>query len=303
MEWLNYHHLLYFWTVVKEGSVTAAAKSLSLSQPTISTQIKALEESLGEPLFRRVGRTLEPTEMGKVAFRYADEIFSLGREMQDVLARRAEQGTQKLSVGVSDLVPKIVLHRLLEPALSMENPPRIICREDKTERLLAELSINDLDLVLAEAPIARQASVRAFNHLLGETDVSFFAKAPLARKYTKHFPASLDGAPLLLPTENTLLRRDLDHWFQDHDIHPRVVAEFEDSALLKAFGREGAGLFPGPQAIEDEICDMYRVKVVGRTHSVVERFYAITIERRITHPAVRVISEAAKTRLFPARKP
>lgn len=299
MEWLNYHHLLYFWMVAKEGSVTAAAESLRLSQPTVSAQVKRLEEQLGEPLLRRAGRSLELTEMGKVAFRYANDIFTLGQEMQDVFAGRLERAPEKLTVGVSDLIPKLILHRLLEPALSHESAPRIVCREDKTERLLAELSIHDLDIVLAEAPIARQASVRAFNHLLGESDVSFFAKAPMARRYRSGFPDSLDGAPLLLPTENTLLRRDLDHWFQDADIHPRIVAEFEDSALLKAFGSEGVGIFPGPAAIEDEICDRYRVRPVGRTHRVVERFYAITVERRITHPAARLISEAAKTRLFP----
>ncbi|HBQ18148.1 MAG TPA: transcriptional activator NhaR [Myxococcales bacterium] len=299
MEWLNYHHLLYFWMVAKEGSVTAAAESLRLSQPTVSAQVKRLEEQLGEPLLRRAGRSLELTEMGKVAFRYANDIFTLGQEMQDVFAGRLERAPEKLTVGVSDLIPKLILHRLLEPALSHESAPRIVCREDKTERLLAELSIHDLDIVLAEAPIARQASVRAFNHLLGESDVSFFAKAPMARRYRSGFPDSLDGAPLLLPTENTLLRRDLDHWFQDEDIHPRIVAEFEDSALLKAFGSEGVGIFPGPAAIEDEICDRYRVRPVGRTHRVVERFYAITVERRITHPAARLISEAAKTRLFP----
>jgi len=299
MEWLNYHHLLYFWMVAKEGSVTAAAESLRLSQPTVSAQVKRLEEQLGEPLLRRAGRSLELTEMGKVAFRYANDIFTLGQEMQDVFAGRLERAPEKLTVGVSDLIPKLILHRLLEPALSHESAPRIVCREDKTERLLAELSIHDLDIVLAEAPIARQASVRAVNHLLGESDVSFFAKAPMARRYRSGFPDSLDGAPLLLPTENTLLRRDLDHWFQDEDIHPRIVAEFEDSALLKAFGSEGVGIFPGPAAIEDEICDRYRVRPVGRTHRVVERFYAITVERRITHPAARLISEAAKTRLFP----
>lgn len=301
VEWLNYHHLHYFWMVAKEGSVTAAAASLRLSQPTISGQVKMLEAVLERKLLRRVGRNLELTEMGKVAFRYADEIFTLGREMQDVFSGRADRASEKLTVGVSDLLPKLVLYRLLEPALSAENSPRIICREDKTERLLAELSIHDLDLVLAEIPIAGQVSVRAFNHLLGESDVSFFAKAPLARRFRKGFPASLDGAPILVPTENTVLRRSLDRWFLDQSIRPRIVAEFEDSALLKAFGSEGAGVFPGPCAIEEEICDLYRVKVVGRTHDVVERFYAITVERRIKHPAVRLISENARERLFPAR--
>ena len=301
MEWLNYHHLHYFWMVAKEGSVTAAAKSLRLSQPTISGQVKLLEEQLGEKLFRRAGRHLELTEMGKVAYQYAEEIFSMGREMQELFSGRSVHRPEKLMVGVSDLVPKLVLYRLLAPALSMEEPVRVICREDKTERLLASLSVHDLDLVLAETPIGGQASVKAFNHLLGESGVSFFAKAPLAARHRRGFPASLDDAPLLVPTQNTPLGRSLDHWFTDIGVRPRIVAEFEDSALLKAFGSEGAGIFPGPTTIEKEICDIYRVKVVGRTDVVVERFYAITIERRIKHPAVRLISENAKERLFPVR--
>lgn len=299
MRWLNYHHLLYFWTVAKEGSVTAAAESLRLSQPTISGQVKMLEEALGEKLFRRVGRRLELTEMGKVAHRYAEEIFGLGQELQDVFAGREIRTPQKLVIGVSDLLPKLVLHRLIEPALSMEEDVRVVCREDKTERLLGELALHDLDLVLAETPIAGQASIRAFNHLLGETDVSFFATKKLAQKYRRGFPESLDDAPMLVPTENTLHRRSLEHWFQDIGVRPRIVAEFEDSALLKAFGGEGAGIFPGPRAIEREICDHYRVAVVGTTHAVVERFYAITVERRIKHPAVQLISENAKALLFP----
>lgn len=298
MDWLNYHHLLYFWMVAKEGSVTAAAEALRLSQPTVSGQVKQLEESLDERLFRRVGRNLELTEMGKVAYRYAEEIFTLGQEMQDLFSGRIGRREERLTIGVSDLVPKLILYRLIEPALSLDPPVRVVCREDKTDRLLAELSIHDLDLVLAEAPIAGQASVRAFNHLLGETGVSFFAQAPLARRYEAGFPGSLDGAPLLVPTENTLLRRSIDHWLTDQGIRPRIVAEFEDSALLKAFGSEGAGLFPGPTAIEQQICDVYRSKVVGRTTEVRERFYAITVERRIKHPAVRLISDTAKARLF-----
>ena len=301
MEWLNYHHLHYFWMVAKQGSVTAAAERLRLSQPTVSAQIKTLEGTLGERLFQRVGRKLELTEMGKVCFRYADEIFMLGREMQDVVSGRVARVPEKLTIGVSDLVPKLMLYRLLEPALELEPSPRVVCREDKTERLLAELSIHDIDIVLAEVPIARQASVKAFNHLLGESDVTFFAKAPLARRYRRRFPESLDGAPLLLPTENTLLRRDLDHWFIDRGVRPHIVAEFEDSALLKAFGSEGAGVFPAPSAIEAEVCDLYGVKAVGRTGAVVERFYAITVERRLRHPAARLIAERAKEGLFVAR--
>lgn len=301
MDWLNYHHLLYFWMVAKEGSVTAAAKSLRLSQPTVSGQVKLLEEALGEKLFRRVGRTLELTEMGRVAYRYSDQIFGLGREMQDLFAGRSTQHLEELTVGVSDLVPKLVLHRLLAPAFTMEEPVRLVCREDKTERLLAELSVHELDLVLAEAPIGGQARVRAFNHLLGESTMSFFATPALARELRPGFPGSLDDAPLLVPTASTLLRRGLDHWFSELGIRPRIVAEFDDSALMKAFGREGAGVFPGPSAIEAEICDIYHVDVVGRTEAVSERFYAITIERRIKHPAVRLISQNAKERLFPSR--
>ena len=298
MEWLNYHHLLYFWTVVGEGSVTAAAARLRLSQPTVSAQIRTLEASLGEPLFNRVGRKLELTEIGKLTYKYADEIFTIGQELQDVIAGRVGHRAEKLVIGVSDLVPKLVLHRLIAPALAMDDPPRITCREDKTERLLAELAVHDLDLVLAETPISGQASVRAFNHPLGECGVTFFGVRSLARRLTKGFPQSLDEAPILVPTQNTLLRRSLDRWFDDLGVRPRVVADFEDSALLKAFGAEGAGVFPGPSAIAKEICDTYRVARIGSTTDVVERFYAISIERRIKHAAVRVISDNAKQLLF-----
>jgi LysR family transcriptional activator of nhaA len=302
MEWMNYHHLHYFWMVAREGSVTGAAQALSLSPPTISAQVKMLEESLGERLFRRVGRRLELTEMGKVAYRYADQIFTTGREMQDLFAGRAHFQPDELVIGVSDLVPKLVLHRLIAPALEMEDAPRVVCREDKTERLLAELSIHDVDLVLAETPIGGQASVKAYNHLLGESGVSFFARPSLAETLGPEFPRNLNDAPLLVPTPNTLLRRSLDHWLEKRDLRPRIVAEFEDSALLKAFGREGAGIFPGPSAIEDEIAEIYGADVIGRTDAVVERFYAITIERRIKNPAVKVISDNAKDRLFAPRQ-
>lgn len=302
MEWLNYHHLLYFWTVAKEGSVKEAAARLRLSQPTVSGQIKLLEESLGEKLFRRAGRGLELTELGHVAFRYAEEIFSLGREMHEVITGRGGGAAERLVIGVSDLVPKLIVHRLIAPALTAPEPVRVICREDKGERLLAELSIRELDLVISEAPLARQASVRAFNHFLGECGITFFATRKLARRYTRGFPRSLDGAPLLVPTDNTLLRRSLELWLAKMEVKPRIVAEFEDSALLKAFGREGAGIFPGPSAIEDEICEVYGVAVVGRTTEVTERFYAISVERRISHPAVRLISESAHERLFGASR-
>ncbi len=299
MQWLNYHHLLYFWVVAREGSVTRAAKVLRVQQPTVSEQVKTFEAALGEQLFDRADRRLTLTESGRLVFRYADEIFGLGRELQDTLAGRSNGRVTKLRVGVSDVVPKLILHRLLEPALRMEEPVQLVCREDKTDRLLAELSTSDLDLVIADSPLGGgQARVRAFNHLLGECGVSFLAVEKLAKAHRKDFPASLDNAPLLLPTDNVLLRRSLDHWFESVGVQPRVVAEFEDSALLKQFGHHGEGIFAAPSAIESEIIERYRVRVVGRTEQVVERFYAITVERRIKHPAVRAISDAAQGTIF-----
>lgn len=301
VDWLNYHHLLYFHTVAHEGTVTAAARQLRLAQPTISGQIRALEEALGGELFVRSGRKLELTELGHVVYRYADEIFALGRELMETVRGRPTGRPARIIVGVSDVVPKLITHRLLEPALSMAEPVHIVVREDKTERLLAELSVQGLDLVIADAPIAGQARVRAFNHLLGECGVSFFAAPRVAKELRGPFPRSLDGAPMLLPTEATLLRRSIDAWLDGLGVRPRIVAELEDSALMKVFGEQAAGVFPSPAAIEGEITAQYGVRVVGRTDEVRERFYAITVERRIKHPAVRAISDAARERIFERR--
>ena len=294
----NYHHLLYFWVTAKEGTVTGAAEALRLRQPTVSEQLRTFEKALGEQLFDRTRRQLTLTNSGRLVYRYADEIFRLGQELQDTLAGRPGGRPAKLRVGVSDVIPKLILHRLLEPALQMEEPVRLVCREDKTDRLLADLSVSDLDLVVADSPLGGHARVRAFNHLLGECGVTWFAVEKLANAHRARFPASLDGAPMLLPTDNTLLRRSLDHWFDSVDVRPRVIAEFEDSALLKQFGQHGVGIFAGPSAIETEIIDQYGLRVVGRTEEIVERFYAITIERRIKHPAVRAISDAAHGGIF-----
>lgn len=298
MEWLNYHHLLYFWTVAKVGSISKASKELSLAQPTISGQIRVLEETLDVKLFDRVGRGLRLTEMGHIIYRYADEIFTLGNELMDTVKGRPVGSPLRLRVGVSDVVPKLISQRLLSPALHMEDPVRVIVHENKTDRLLAELSIHGLDLVIADTPIAGEAKVRAYNHFLGETGTTFLAVPDLARKYRNGFPQSLNGAPLLLPAEGTVVRRAIDHWFEDLDIRPVVVAEFDDTALLKAFGQAGEGIFPGPTAITKAIGKHYGAHVVGRTDEVVERFYAITIERRIKHPAVVQISKFARERLF-----
>lgn len=298
MEWLNYHHLLYFWMVAKTGSVSTAAAELSLAQPTVSGQIRLLEHTLGERLFDRVGRRMELTEVGREVFRYADEIFSLGRELLDTVKGRPTGRPVRLSVGVADALPKLIAYRLLEPALRLPEKVWIICREDRSDRLLAELAIHSLDLVLSDAPVGPGMSIRAFSHLLGECGVTVFGAGALAAKYRRGFPHSLDGAPLLLPTENSALRRSLDQWFDSVQIRPQVVSEFEDSALLKVFGQAGTGLFVAPSAIDAEVQKQYGVKVVGRIEAVKERFYAISVEKRLKNPAVVAISAAAREKLF-----
>lgn len=300
MEWLNYHHLLYFWTVAREGSITKAAKALRLTQPTVSGQLRALEDALGERLFERTGRALSLTETGTLVLRYADEIFTLGRELQDTLAGRPSGGAPRLRVGISDVMPKLITHRLLAPALELDPPVHLVCHEDKTERLLADLSIRGLDLVLCDEPLGSHAKVRAYNHLLGQSGVTVFGTARHARRFARRFPGSLDDAPMLLPTDNTHLRRSLEHWFEAIGVRPRLVAEFEDSALLKVFGEHGEGLFAAATAIERDVCEQYGVAVVGRTEEVTERFYAISVERRIKQPAVAHITRAARDVLFGA---
>lgn len=298
MEWLNYHHLLYFWTVAKEGSIARACQRLHLAQPTISAQLQALERSLGEKLFHRVGRGLVLTETGQVVFRYADEIFSLGREMMDTLKGQPTGRPLRLAVGVTDALPKEVAYRILEPALKMPEAVHLICNEGSPEYLLAELATHRLDLVLMDNPIGSGVKIRAFNHQLGECGVTIFGSAALASKYGADFPRSLQGAPFLLPTEQTALRRLLDQWFDANDVRPHTIAEFDDSALLKSFGQAGAGLFPGSTVVEAQIVQQYGVKVLGRLPSVRERFYAISVERKLKHPAVLAISEAARSHLF-----
>ncbi len=294
MDWLNYHHLYYFWRAARLGSVTQAARELRLSQPTISGQIRVLEQRLGTPLFTRRGRHLELTEAGRTTLRYAEDIFGLGRELVDVVQKRPLGQPLLLVVGVADVLPKVMVHRLLQPAFAISEPVRMICHEDDTERLLANLAVHRLDLVLSDAPLPSSLGVRAFHHLLGESPIAFLAARTLARKLRPGFPRSLDGAPLLLPTENTALRRALDRWFRMQEVRPQVVAEFADSALSKAFGQAGLGVFAAPAALEREIKSQDHVEVVGRTREVRERYYAITLDRKIVHPAVVAISSGAK---------
>lgn len=298
LEWINYHHLLYFWLVAREGGLVPAGKVLRLSHPTLSAQIHALENRLGEKLFTKVGRKLALTDVGRLVFRYADEIFTLGREMVDTVRDRSTGRPLRLEVGVVDAVPKLVVRRLLQPGLSLPEPVRIVCHEASYEKLLADLALHALDVVIADAPVPSGSRVRAFNHLLGETSVSFFAAPSLANAVRRGFPGSLDGAPVLLPLENAPLRRALDLWFDRHGVRPRVVAEFEDSALLKVFGADGVGVFPAPSAVEKEVCRQYAVSVVGAAQEVKESFWAVSVERRIKNPAVVAISEGARKDLF-----
>jgi LysR family transcriptional activator of nhaA len=298
MEWLNYHHLLYFWVVAREGGLVPAARALRLSHPTVSAQIHALEESLGEKLFVRVGRKLALTDVGRVVYRYAEEIFTLGREMVDTVKERATGTPLRLDVGIADAVPKLVVRRLLEPALGLAEPVRLVCHEGSYERLLADLALHTLDIVIADAPVPPGSTIRAFNHLLGETGVTFFGTRALVRARKRRFPGSLDGAPMLLPLEGLTLRRALNQWLDRHDIKPRIVAEFEDSALMKVFGADGLGIFAAPTVVEREVTAQYRVVPLGRAPDLRERFYAISVERRLKNPAVVAISDAARHELF-----
>jgi LysR family transcriptional activator of nhaA len=298
MEWLNYHHLYYFWTVARHGSIASAVNELRLAQPTISGQLRQLEEALGEKLFQRAGRGLKLTEVGQVAFRYAEEIFSLGRELQDVLKGRPAGRPVHFRVGISDQVPKLVTYRILQPALQLQDAVVLSCREDSPEVLLAELSNHQLDLVLSDSPVPSWVRVKAYSHLLGSSTVTLFAAKPLAARYRRGFPQSLDGAPMLLPMEGSALRRQLEQWFDQCGVRPRVVAEFQDSALLKTFGEEGVGIFPSPTAIEREVRRYYNAFPVGRAGGLTDRFYAISVERKLKHPAVLAISTAAREKLF-----
>jgi LysR family transcriptional activator of nhaA len=295
--WLNYHHLFYFWTVVREGSIVAASKRLRLAQPTISTQLKTLEEQLGVRLFHRSGRRLELTEVGKTTYRYADEIFSLGHELVETLHEGPARGL-RLNIGVTHVLAKLIIYRLIEPALAIGDSLAVSCQQDRFEHLLTRLARHELDMIIADTPLGSEVSVKAFNHPLGQSEISFFAAPALAAKLRRNFPTSLDRARFLLPMQGSMLRRELDRWFEAENLQPNVVGQFDDSALIKVFGQSGFGVFAGPSAIEAEIKQQYDVQVIGRIDAIHERFYAITVERRIRHPGVVAISEAAKTRLF-----
>lgn len=298
MDWLNYHHLRYFWTVAKEGSLRKAAEKLRVSQPSISTQISELEEALGEKLFRRSGRTKSLTDAGQVAFRYADEIFSLGRELVGAIQQRPTARTLRLYAGVADSLPKLVANEILKPVFAMPQNVHVICREGKLEDLLGQLAPHRLDIVLADETASGGALARTFNHPLGESATSFCAAGKLANALRKGFPQSLHEAPALLPSDNTSLRRAVEAWFQNQGVRPRVVAEFEDLALMKTMAAEGRGFIALPSVVASEAVRRYGFRVLGTAETCRVQFHAITAERRLVHPAVARITEHAHNHLF-----
>jgi LysR family transcriptional activator of nhaA len=298
MKHLNYQHLLYFWMVAREGSVTDAARLLHLSQPTISGQLKTLERSLGVKLFRKQGRRLVLTDQGRLIFRYADEIFSLGRELTDALSGSQTGRPSRLTVGIADTLPKLVVHRLLEPTYAIGEALHLICVEGPPEELLAQLALHRIDLALLDMPAPPTVNVRVFSHLLGESELTVFGAADLADRFSAGFPQSLHGSPFLLPGEQSVLRRSLEQWFDQHEIRPVIRGEFADSALLKVFGQAGVGLFVAPSVTQKEVEQQFQVRALGKLDGLQEQFFAVSIERKLRHPAVIAISQAAKKRLF-----
>ena len=298
---MNFKHLHYFWVTAKAGGIMRAGEQLHTTPQTLSGQIKLLEQWLGRKLFRKSGRQLELTEDGRLALGYADQIFALGSELE--AAVRLARGGQRVldfSVGVADSVAKSVAYRLLEPALAVAMPVRMICVEGKFPDLLAQLALQRLDLVIADEPMSRRISVKAFNHPLGSTAMSFFCTPALKAKLKGDFPQCLNDAPMLIQGSSASVRQQLEGWLTRYQIHPRIVGEFDDGALMTAFGREGRGVFMSPSVLEPETIAQFGVEVIGRSSELVEEFYAVSVERRITHPCVVAITDAARGRLFTA---
>ena len=295
---INFKHLRYFWMVAKAGSIARASAQLHLSPQSVSGQLTTLENALGVQLFQRAGRNLELTEMGRRTLSYADQIFTLGDELVDMLSDPQAQRVLVFKVGIADVVPKSVAYRLVAPALRLEEPVRLVCREGPLDSLLAELAVNRLDMVIADRAMPAGVNVRAFNHFLGESGLSAFATPDLAATLTGEFPACLDNAPFLLPGAEVAFRPGLMQWFDEQRVRPRVIGEFDDSALLKAFGQAGSGVFVAPTAIADFVCKQYGVQTLGTIDSVREQIYAITTQRRITHPAIIAVSQVAREEVF-----
>jgi LysR family transcriptional regulator, transcriptional activator of nhaA len=290
---LNYQHLFYFWTVVREGSISRASDALHLSAPAISAQLKTLEARLGEKLLEKSGRTLAPTEVGQVAYRYAEEIFSLGRDLLATIAQRPTGRPLRFVVGIDDVLPKEIAYRLLDPALRMAQPVRLVCREGTLERLTVDLAAHDVDVVLSDAPMSPSLDIRAYTHPLGRCEVLWMGPKPLAKKLLRGFPQSLNGARMLLPTDDTAIRRSLDQWLDRRDVRPVPIGEFEDYALLREFARAGHGIAPVPAVLAAQFHDRYGFEAIGRAEGVEAQFFAISLERRIRHPALAAVVEHA----------
>ena len=298
MRHLNYTHLLYFWTVVREGSVSAAAASLHLTPQTLSSQIKQLEAQVQGALLEKRGRNLVPTDLGRITYSYAEEIFTKGLELRSVLRGARSQGQRSVTIGVADSVPKLVTWRILAPLLQKEADFHLICHESPLQPLLAELAAHRLDLVLSTSALPQNAAIKAFSHLLGESELGFFATRQLAKSLRPHFPQSLHGAPMIVPTDRSANRRVLDEWLTSQGLAPHIVAELDDTALTKTFAQYGVGVFAAPLAIEKEIREQFVLEHVGTITDIKARFYAISTERRIKHPAVAMITERARSDLF-----
>ncbi|KEX92781.1 transcriptional activator NhaR [Pseudomonas umsongensis] len=295
---LNYRQLHYFWVVAKTGSIVRACEQLNLTPQTISGQISLLEQTYGIELFRRVGRQLELTEAGRQTLPYAEQMFQLGGELELMLRAQPNEQQILFRVGVADVVPKSIVYRLIAPTMELTEPLRITCREDKLERLLADLAIQRLDLVISDSPMPSHLDIKGYSQKLGECGISFFATAELAARYGQDFPRSLHGAPLLIPGPETVVRSRLQRWFAEQQIQPQIVGEFDDSALMQAFGQSGSGIFIGPSVIANEVQRQYGVQVIGQTDAVSESFYAISVERKVKHPGIVAITEGARRELF-----
>jgi LysR family transcriptional activator of nhaA len=297
MNWLNYHHLQYFWAVSQEGSVAKASEKLHVTPATISIQLRDLENSLGVKLFRKAGRGLALTEMGIAVQSYANDIFATGQELLDMVNGRPVGGPMILRVGIKDVMPKHVAYQLLEPTLRLSGDVRLMCYEGDITKLISDLAIHKLDVVLSDTPIDPTMKVRAYSHLLGESDVVLVGPKALAKKVRSGFPGSLDGVPILLPMRNSVLRRSLDNWFEVNEVRPKIVGEFEDSAMLKIMGKAGVGVFPIANTICKVVEEMYGVEFIAAIPDVSEKFYALSVERKVKHPAVLAISEVARKKL------
>jgi LysR family transcriptional activator of nhaA len=298
MEWLNYHHLRYLYAVGRTGSISKASRELHVSSPAISSQLRDLEEHLGEKLFARSGRNLVLTEIGRIVFSYAEEIFSLGQELMSTIKERPTGRPLRLVIGVVDVLPKMIAQWLIDPAFRLREPLRIVCREGNSDQLLAQLAIHELDVVLSDVPTNPGVKIRAYNHLLGECGTMFAATPKLARNLKKDFPQSLHQVPMLLPGENAAIRRSLDFWFESQGIRPVIAGEFQDYALLRAFGQAGRGVFPIPSVLTDQLLRQDSLQTIGHTDDVRNQFYAISVERRLKHPAVIAICDTARKQLF-----